>query len=281
VSEGGLSHTPLDSDSLTTRSGDQPAVHADCAAADYCHYLTDVGVNSLCSLPRITLLDLGACPKLTDAAAHKIAESLTTLRTLRLAHCAKLTDAAAAAVSSLPVLEHLDLCNCRRLTTALPLQRASSLLTTLHLASTAVTHVSALSELKKLRELDLAGCPQLTDDDVLSLCVLPLTALNLTRCVWFFVFMIGLYFPLQSSHPGIRASHGLLQMQRADGQCSTSTGRRHPHAAHTAIVVLCARVERWCGLSVRPVQPHRPPPGVLHATLRRRGALHSAHGRLD
>jgi hypothetical protein len=269
---------------------------------DYCYHLTDAGVFSLCSLPRLTLLDLGSCPKLTDAAAHTIV-SLTTLRTLRLAHCAKLTDAAAAAVSSLPVLEHLDLRSCRRLTTALVLQRATSLLTTLHLASTAVAHISALSELKELRELDLAGCSQLTDDDVLSLCVLALTALDLTRCVWSqllrrlagvdwsnaafwkpdpVVFVSAFHFKQTPDLglSGIRASCGLLQVQRGDGRGGASTGR-HPHAAHAAAVVLRARVERRHGLSVRPVQPHRPAPGVLHETVRRRGALRGAHGRRD
>lgn len=82
-----------------------------------CERVTDVGLQSVATLPGVTHLNLYGCRELTAAGMTHLAR-MTALVRLDLTRCTRLTDAALTPLATLPALEHLSLSGCEWVTDA-------------------------------------------------------------------------------------------------------------------------------------------------------------------
>ncbi|PNH11772.1 SCF E3 ubiquitin ligase complex F-box protein grrA [Tetrabaena socialis] len=144
-----------------------------------CNHVTDVGVARLALLPRLELLDLGGCNRVTGATLGAFASSCPgspsgsssassggapggCLHTLLLASCVGLTDEGLAAAALVGSLRVLDVSGCGRLSDE---------------------GVVALGALRRLNKLSLRGSPKCSDRAVEVLAGLPsLQCLSLSLC---------------------------------------------------------------------------------------------------
>lgn len=110
-----------------------------------CKHLSDNAVQRLVAkAPKVEVLDLTRCPKVTDSGLLLVCECLEHLRVLRLYAMAQLSAEAFAALPRLVKLEELDLCGCR-------------------VEDTHLVKLLDAAAPAKLHTLNLTWCPALTD----------------------------------------------------------------------------------------------------------------------
>jgi hypothetical protein len=127
-----------------------------------CH-LTDEALDTLAPLAGcLTLLNISNNEELTGLCVASVLAPFKLLSILSLWGCARMTDEGLIALSALPTLCSLDVCDCYQVT-----DRA----------------VEMLGQMAQLTFLDLSLVPRITDASVAALVRLPaLTSLNLEGC---------------------------------------------------------------------------------------------------
>ncbi len=123
------------------QSPDALTVHVSNLLPAACSHVTDAGVARLALLPRLELLNLGGCARVTGSTLGGFGAH-GALTGLSLASCVALTDAGLAEAARIGSLRHLDVSGCGRVTDE---------------------GAAALGALRRLGRLSLRGNPKCTD----------------------------------------------------------------------------------------------------------------------
>lgn len=122
-------------------SSDALSLHVPNSPPAACSHVTDAGVARLALLPRLELLNLGGCARVTGSTLGGFGAH-GALTGLSLTSCVALTDAGLAEAARIGSLRHLDVSGCGRVTDE---------------------GAAALGALRRLGRLSLRGNPKCTD----------------------------------------------------------------------------------------------------------------------